>query len=362
MNDDWFEGPNGSLVAMPRGGSTNKFSQPDPGDVHIPTAIKRKRRDQCMLCGEPPTVEVVWAEGEARAWFCDTHYREWKAESRTHRVMDERQIEGGSVPQRWSGYEQELKESASYAEVSGIKGRQADTRAGKATNEYQGLLTAIYDRWVVKAQNAILAASAGNRRELVKEVDKQLLLLARRLKDAARTHLQEAFEIGAKGELDRETKRLLSGQVEENDRFVDSSLIPRLRAKILGHLDDIEEHQYQLDATGLWGLLLSMRSEPSGYAGAFYRGLFIAAGLMRQKDDKERIESGAQPRRVRWALDPTAEHCKHSDHGYGCPELVGEYQSWDDLPTVPAGKVTCLGNCRCHIEVENDSGGWDRMV
>ena len=77
--------------------------------------------------------------------------------------------------------------------------------------------------------------------------------------------------------------------------------------------------------------------------------------------DKEREEAGKKPRRVRWVLDPAAEHCKKSEFHYGCPELAGEYESWDHMPTVPAGDVSCLGNCRCHIDVKTESG-WERVA
>jgi len=362
LSYEWYELPDGSWLARPKKEKIQLHAQPDVGDVHIPTAIKRKRRDHCMLCEEPPIVEVLWAEGMARAWFCAACYKEWKAESETHEVVEERKVEGGTVPQRWAGYEQEVDEVASFVDVAGIKGRRGSSKIGKATNEYQGLLTNIYDRWAKTAQKAILVADeAGAKgKELTKVIDKQLLALAKGLKAAAQKHIGEAFRLGMKGQLDRQAEKLLEKQVEQNSKFVDESLIPRIREKIVAHLDELKEkHQYQLDAVGLLGLLVSMRSEPVGFAGAFWSGIFIGAGLNRQREDKKRIEEGMKPRRVRWVLDPAAEHCQKSAHGHGCPDLAGEYESWEDMPTVPAGSVTCLGNCRCRIMIENDSGEWE---
>lgn len=43
-------------------------------------AKARPRRDKCMDCDRPPTVEVLWAEGMAHAWFCDECFKKWKAE------------------------------------------------------------------------------------------------------------------------------------------------------------------------------------------------------------------------------------------------------------------------------------------
>ena len=338
-----------------------QMSQPDPGDVHIPTAIdnEKKRRDQCMNCSAAPTVDIVWGEGY-RAWFCEKCYAEWLAESETHEVIADTVDFGVSVTEKYAGGLDYL-EVASYVEIAGIKGRRATTRIGRATNEYQGLLTAIYDRWSRKAQKAML--SAGERKGLVKEVDKQLLALAMDLKAAAGKHIDEAVRLGLKGPLDKQAMKLVSKQVETNNKFVDESLIPRIREKIVSHLDELEkQHQYQLDEIALLGLLTSMRTEPTGYAGAFWSAIFLGAGLGRGSEDRTRVAAGAKPRRVRWVLDPAAEHCKKSEFHYGCPDLAGEYDSWASMPTVPAGSVSCLGNCRCGIEVQNDVGGWDRVA
>lgn len=37
-------------------------------------------RKECMSCSKSPTVEVLWAEGMAHAWFCDPHYKMWEGE------------------------------------------------------------------------------------------------------------------------------------------------------------------------------------------------------------------------------------------------------------------------------------------
>lgn len=36
--------------------------------------------DKCMRCSAPPTRECRWAEGAARAWFCDKHWAQFKSE------------------------------------------------------------------------------------------------------------------------------------------------------------------------------------------------------------------------------------------------------------------------------------------
>ena len=363
MSFDWQDIGDGSWLLRPK--KSQAYAQPDSGDVHIPTAgRKRKRRDHCMECAKPPSIEVMWAEGRARAWFCAECYKSWKQLSMTHEAVAEREVTGGVVPEKWFAEgAQEYVEAANYGEVAGIKGRRATSKIGSATNEYQGLLTHIYDQWAKRAHRAILTAGEGSRTSLVREIDKQMLSLSKSLIVVAGKHIEEAFRLGFNGTPDSEALKLLNKQVKTNEKFMKESLIPRLRMKIVSHLEELEaRHQYQLDDVSLMGLLQSMRSEPAGYAGAFWNSIFVANGLVRKREDKQRINDKQKPKRVRWVLDPTVEHCKSSLHGHGCPDLARIYESWDAMPTVPAGDVTCLGNCRCHVEVESNTGGWDRVA
>ena len=41
----------------------------------------RHRPDKCMECNAAPEYEVLWAEGMARAWFCEKHLKEWLKQS-----------------------------------------------------------------------------------------------------------------------------------------------------------------------------------------------------------------------------------------------------------------------------------------
>ena len=64
--------------------------------------ICRKRRmrlsethahDKCMMCNSPPTIEVVWADGRGRAWFCDEHLSKWAAEEERD-IIKQRKVDG----------------------------------------------------------------------------------------------------------------------------------------------------------------------------------------------------------------------------------------------------------------------------
>ena len=251
-----------------------------------------------------------------------------------------------------------------YAEVAGTTGRRERGNVEKATNEYQRKLVRAYDRWAVDARKAIIKAENAGKHgvELEAVVDEELAILADAMKDLGREGILEAVTMGLGGETpDAEAFKVIADKVEENEEFIDESLIPDIRAKIAGHLQEAGK-TYQLDELALSGVLTSMRTRAGGYAGTFWGAVFLGGGLAQKKKDKKRAEEGKAPRRVRWVLDPSAEHCEDSAHGRGCVGLEGTYDSWDALPTLPASGTTCLGNCRCGLEIEESPGQWARIA
>ena len=55
-------------------------------------------RNKCMSCPNPPVIDVQWADGRGRAWFCETCFKDWIDE-------DEREIVrafvvDGEVPEK----------------------------------------------------------------------------------------------------------------------------------------------------------------------------------------------------------------------------------------------------------------------
>lgn len=57
-------------------------------------------KDKCMRCNQPPTIEVMWADGRARAWFCDKHFEEWKNEEERD-IIKQRKVTFGKVGKKW---------------------------------------------------------------------------------------------------------------------------------------------------------------------------------------------------------------------------------------------------------------------
>lgn len=63
---------------------------------------------KCMECSVSPTVELLWAEGMGRAWFCAKHYNDWANTKNNHDkqphaddIVSERQVRWGVVARRW---------------------------------------------------------------------------------------------------------------------------------------------------------------------------------------------------------------------------------------------------------------------
>ena len=108
--------------------------------------------------------------------------------------------------------------------------------------------------------------------------------------------------------------------------------------------------------------LLKPRAQVGGYSGGAVVATFETQRAAGMEENAEREARGEKPIPVRWVLDPQAEHCEDDRRRgtFGCPSLAREYPGgWATLPTVPAGNVSCLGNCRCRLEADFGKG-WER--
>lgn len=59
------------------------------------TEKRRYSQTECMAegCDAAPTVDVLWAEGKSRSWFCDVCYRRWRRSCK-QQIKQERRIKG----------------------------------------------------------------------------------------------------------------------------------------------------------------------------------------------------------------------------------------------------------------------------
>ncbi len=224
------------------------------------------------------------------------------------------------------------------------------------TNAHQAALIRAYDAWATGTRREV--ASVAKRGATVGEakliLGRRLPLLEKRMQAVTAVGIKKAVKMGL-GQVEPSVgvKSILARRLLENRTLVATHLIPRIGETIAAKLAP------GLTKVGLQGALLAPRSFPASYAGGAWVMIFDVQKQAGTEQDDERRKRGEDLLPVRWVLDPAAAHCQASDGRLGCVSLEGEYASWADLPTVPGGNVTCLGNCRCHLEAYRD-GAWHR--
>ena len=235
--------------------------------------------------------------------------------------------------------------------------RSGQNRLVRAVNAQQRRLVRAYDAWAAGVMREIVALSGWvSAAEAKLIIERRLPELEAAMLDTTHQGVQTAERLVI-GRI-QPTPRVLAirdSHLARNDELVSTALVPFIGERLTAALTGAAA----LDSRGVLEALTAQRSFPAQYAGGFWAMVFEtkqAAGL---DEDQARQQEGLPPVKVRWVLDPNAEHCQPSSGFYGCPELAREYPTWGDLPTVPAGTVTCRGNCRCAIEVGRD-GRWQR--
>ncbi len=231
----------------------------------------------------------------------------------------------------------------------------------KNTNAQQKRLVRAYDRWGLEARREINAAikRGATQAQLNQIVSANMAALETKLIEIANAGTKGAaiLSAGKRAGLPAISKRIEKALVQ-NRALIGESLIPALQTRIAGKLAEGLAGGLNRQAVKL--AFDELRGLPANYAGGYWTMIFEVQsdlGLMREA---ERKAEGLPPEPMRWVLDPRAAHCKTGER-HGCPDLAGEYASWEDLPTVPAGDVSCLLNCRCHLEIKVE-GKWRRGV
>ena len=223
----------------------------------------------------------------------------------------------------------------------------------RATNSQQKRLERVYLGWSVAARRELsaLAARGATEQEITLALERHGSALGKALLKRVQQGTIGASNLALGGEpAPARVASLIQRQMVENEKLVRQALIPgilsNLKAKLPEAIGDKKLLKEAFD---------TMRNRPAQYAGGYWTMIFETkkeVGLQKEQDTKE-------PERIKWELDPAAEHCVASPGFYGCVELEGEYESWGDLKTVPGGQVTCRGSCRCHLLVW-ENGQWRR--
>lgn len=245
------------------------------------------------------------------------------------------------------------------------------------TNRQQRKLVRVYDEWAanVKRELARKAKNGATIPELQAYIDAQVPKLEERLVKIQTKGIQSAVKAAAGSRADLPAvKGMADQQIRENVEMIRNNLVPKVHEKLtlalatavpaigIATIGGLRAEQQKAVALAIKNASAAGRTMPAQYAGGYWVAIFETEKTLGGVREDERAAEGLPPEPVRWDLDPRAEHCKPSPGFYGCPELAGEYPGgWRTLPTVPAGQVTCRGNCRCRVSVFRD-GEWRRGV
>ena len=210
-----------------------------------------------------------------------------------------------------------------------------------AVNAYQKKLQRIYSEWADDLADDLADADPSEQDDILKKALAALLLL---LRDAGRTALPDAVELGLGGDPHNpDVLKILAAAMEANDDYLEDSLVPDLDAKLregLSGQDLLEAIATGAGAAAIGGLLATMTGRVEGYAGTWW-------SVFNQTTGDAIDERGGK---IRWSLDESAKHC------IDCAEFGDTvYDSYQDLlertgGLTPGRGVRCDGNCRCILE------------
>lgn len=219
-------------------------------------------------------------------------------------------------------------------------------------NRFQGTLLGIYDRWAIDTRNLILQAQQQGI-----QPERFSTIIAGRIQDLE-TNLITAQSAGITAAVGVALTAALRGRPSVQTAIATLSISAAngirsgLTDSIQRRLDNKLAKAEQFDRSSLKTIFDSARASIAASSGLAWQGIFTA--LLAAGREQE-LQTG-RTQRVRWVLNDAAEHCDDSAGHFGCPGLSGVYNSWAELPTVPAAQTTCRGNCRCRLEVETEPG------
>ncbi len=243
-----------------------------------------------------------------------------------------------------------------------VKQRQALGNWERSTNIQQRALLRAYDEWSTRTRRELttLANKGATIPEQYEHFRSSLVLLESSLAEVSVRGVIRAGRVAAGKHFDDPiVQKAVEAEKDIARRLVAENLVPNIHESLLPIIASGQALSVQALAQG-FGMGRPMAAQ---YAGGAWVAIFKVQKEMGSEHELDRISKGLPIEPVRWELDPNAAHCAHGADGfYGCPELAGEYPGgWSTLPTVPAGRVSCRGNCRCKISVLRN-GKWSRGI
>ena len=227
----------------------------------------------------------------------------------------------------------------------------------RTANATQRRLVAAYTRWSILVRRELFAISerGGPPTALSAHLRTRLPLLQTELQAIMQAGVQAATNVSVGRKLARTpaAQNIQRSLNASNFNLIQTSLIPDIQ---FGLTISFETATVPIDAIFLANSFAVFTARVSQFAGGAWVAIFEVQRRVGQELEKE----SGDIRPVRWNLNPEAEHCIDSATHHGCPGLAHTYDGgWDELITVPAGQVTCRGNCRCFLTVLKD-GEWIR--
>ncbi|MCK5644673.1 MAG: hypothetical protein KAJ19_27995 [Gammaproteobacteria bacterium] len=236
------------------------------------------------------------------------------------------------------------------------------------TNDYQRDLVKTYDAWAVETTR--LSTLPGRTPAQIDEtINRRLTNLSADLKLLARERIGEATGMGLGETLGKRTsspevQATVKRMVAEAEFNIDNSVIPGIKERYASTRTELGKLPVADRKTFMDDVFSGRRSRVAQQAGAAQVAIFETQKAAGAVENRERKRLGQDPIPTRWVLDRSAEHCADdpSRATFGCPGLAKVYKGgWGEMPTVPAGAVSCLGNCRCYVEADFGKG-WERIV
>ena len=263
-----------------------------------------------------------------------------------------------------------LAEARHYDAAAGGDLRGITGGYEKFTNAYQKDLVGVYDKWATETSRLMSLPGKGIA-EANATLNTRLNNLSVDLKVLARERIGEATKMGlgetlGKRTHDPQVQRTIKAMLLEAEINIDESVIPGIREKFGKESGAAQKLTGSAKKNAFDDLFAGRRNSVARQAGGAQVAIFETQKTAGTVENLERKRLGIKPIATRWVLDKSADHCEDDSHRatFGCPGLAREYaDGWNSMPTVPAGAVSCLGNCRCYIEADLDGTGvWSRIT
>jgi hypothetical protein len=216
------------------------------------------------------------------------------------------------------------------------------------TDDYKRELSKVYKSWCDKMAEEL--STSGGKAAMMARVDKRLSDLLSDLTRMGERRIRHAYLVAMRGRDSERAEKAMQARIRENGKYLRESFIPAIREKIEATIDEQAKKNsktYAVPVAALALSLMGLESRMQMYGGQVWAGFWEATKILGQEDAEEAKSKGQPTRRVKWVLGDGNPHCED------CLSYVGEYDSWDEMPTVPGGEnCRCLVNCTCQILVQ----------